>query len=365
MKTKTVAVGLSGGVDSSTAAYLLKNEGWNVIGITMKIWDGSYDIKETKKHACFGPGESEDIESASRICEKLDIPFHVIDLSREYSESILAYFKQEYLAGRTPNPCVKCNRQMKFGFMLEKARDLGVAFDYFATGHYAQIVKANDEYYLKKAADESKDQTYFIYGLPGKQLEQTLFPLGSLNKTEVREIARKAGFDTADQPDSQDFIAGGDYSPLFADTKIDPGNITDRDGNILGTHSGIINYTVGQRRGLGITAKEPMYVLSIDAESNRVIAGSKDLLLSTGLIAADITLTSHISANEPFRVKAKIRQRHTEADASIFLLDSINQNRAKIIFDEPQMSITPGQSVVFYVDDVVIGGGTIESAISG
>ena len=210
-----VAVGLSGGVDTSVAAVLLKKKGHEIIGLTMEIFDGTMGMKEGAKHACYGPGEKEDLESAAAFCRKIGIPFHRIDLRKEYRECVIDYFTSEYLEGRTPNPCIACNYKLKFGFLLEKARRAGVDFSFFATGHYARIKKSGDRFLLKRASDLSKDQSYFLYTLKPEQLSQILFPIGEFTKRQVREIARSLGLETADRPESQDFISGGDYSTLF------------------------------------------------------------------------------------------------------------------------------------------------------
>jgi len=354
----TVAVGMSGGVDSSVAATILKKKGYNVIGITMEIWDGAIEVQESRKHACYGPGEDEDIEEATKVCEQLDIPYHVFDLKKEYKEHVLEYFREEYLAGRTPNPCVVCNHRLKFGFLIDRAREAGLKFDYFATGHYAQIEKEVDNYRLKKARDLSKDQTYFLKSLTSEQLENIIFPLGDMLKTEVRQIAEEMELVVADRIESQDFIAGGDYSPLFSVDEIKPGDIVNDKGEILGQHKGIIHYTVGQRKGLGISHDTPLYVLRVDAEKNRVIVTDKENLFASGLIASDVHLNISGEVRDPVRIKARIRQKHKEADASITRMED---NKVKVIFENPQLSVTPGQSVVFYQNDIVLGGGIIES----
>ena len=355
-----VAVGLSGGVDSSVAAALLLEQGYDVIGITMEIYDDAVEMKEGDKHACFGPGEKEDVERASSICERLGIPFHTIDLKMEYRKYVINYFRDEYLKGRTPNPCVMCNNKLKFGFLLEKTKDAGVDFAFFGTGHYAKIRKSGERYLLQKAADHSKDQTYFLYTLKPAQLSRILFPLGSFTKPKVREIARSLGLETAESPESQDFIAGNDYSILFNEKEISSGNIVDEAGNILGMHRGIIHYTIGQRKGLGIASDRPLYVSKIDAENNRIVVGNQENLFSIGLVTKTMNLLIVEELDKAYRVKAKIRLKHRGVDASILPL---SKNTAKIMFDEPQLSVTPGQSVVLYIDDTVFGGGIIERSL--
>lgn len=360
-KHKTrIAVGLSGGVDSSVAATLLKDQGYDVTGITMEIFDGSVELQETGKHACYGPGEHEDTETAASICKTLDIPFHVIDLKKEYRLHVIDYFKHTYLSGRTPNPCVVCNQKLKFGFLLEKARDIGIEFDAFATGHYAQIVESRGRSVLKKAVDRFKDQTYFLYMLTSDQLSRTRFPLGAYTKEETRKIARGLGLETADRIESQDFVGGGNYAALFEDMEIAEGDIVDEAGNVLGKHRGIIHYTLGQRQGLGIAADRPLYVLKIDPENNRIVAGAKEQLFSTGLIASDLNLIGLERLDRSYSIKAKIRLNQKEVEA---VVSPHEGGKANIRFTEPQMAVTPGQSVVMYSDDIVLGGGIIEKAI--
>jgi tRNA-specific 2-thiouridylase len=354
-----VAVGLSGGVDSSIAAALLKDRGYDVIGITMKTYDPSMPLTDSVKHACYGPGEEEDLEAAAAVCDKLEIPFYAIDLKEEFKDHVMAYFRREYLAGRTPNPCILCNHKMKFGFLLEKARKAGIDFEFFATGHYAQIAKSGGRYLLKRAANLSKDQTYFLYALTPDQLSHTLFPVGEYTKPQVREIARSLGLKTADRPESQDFVSSTDYSPFFREGEIEEGDIVDEEGNVLGRHRGIVYYTVGQRRGLGIASPQPLYVLRIDATRNRIVVTERENLFSEGLIASHLNLIAVDRLDRPYDIKAKIRLQHKEVDAT---LSPFEDQKAQILFREPQLSVTPGQSVVFYLDDIVFGGGVIEQA---
>ncbi len=355
-----IAVGLSGGVDSSVTAALLQEKGHEVMGLSMEIYDGSVAIEESGRHACYGPGEKEDVEAAASVCRSLGIPFHVIDLKEEYKSHVLEYFRDEYLAGRTPNPCIVCNHRLKFGFLLEKAKKIGLDFEMFATGHYAQIVKSGGRFLLKKGVDQSKDQTYFLYALTQKQFSETIFPLGAYTKHQVREIAGSLGLETAIRPESQDFIAGGDYSPLFDADEIKPGDIVDEKGNVIGTHKGIIHYTVGQRKGLGIASERPLYVLRIDALNNRIIVSDREGLLSEGLIAKDLNLIAIEKVDRPSEVKVKIRLNHKATDAVLFPHE---EGRVKILFKDPQMAVTAGQSAVFYSGDTVLGGGIIEEAL--
>ncbi len=352
----TVAVGMSGGVDSSVAAALLLKKGYKVKGLTMAIWDGSINLPDGMKHSCYGPGEDEEIETVKRICSDLGISHEVIDLKKEYKQEVLSYFKKEYMAGRTPNPCVMCNYRMKFGFLIEKAKVSGVDFDYFATGHYVRVVKSNGDYYLKKALDISKDQTYFLQGLRRDILKELLFPLGEMRKDDVRDIAREIGLEVAERPESQDFIAG-DYSKIFDKDDFTEGDIVDDNGKVLGRHKGIIHYTVGQRKGLGISSPKPLYVLKIDACSNRIIVTDKEQLFSKELTASGFNYLMADNPPERLRCYARIRQKHKESPANVFV---IGKNKIKVIFDEPQLSITPGQSVALYDGDILAGGGIID-----
>jgi tRNA-specific 2-thiouridylase len=360
-KATRVAVGLSGGVDSSVAAALLMEKGFDVIGVSMRIFDGSLPMQRSKKHTCYGPDEDRNIDSAASICKKLGIPFHVIDLKREFKNHVIEYFRNEYLDGRTPNPCIVCNHRIKFGLLPEKAKKAGIVFDLFATGHYARISEFGGRFLLKKPADLLKDQTYFLYALRPDQLSNILFPLSEYRKKEVRDIAISMGLRTRDRPESQDFISGNDYSLLFSDKEIKHGDIVDENGNVLGRHRGIIHYTIGQRKGLGLSSPRPLYISGIDAGKNRITVSGKESLFSKGLISRDLNLIAIDELDRPYRVKVKIRLQHKETDAELL---PYRNNRGKIIFDEPQMSVTPGQAAVFYLDDTVLGGGIIEKALS-
>jgi tRNA-specific 2-thiouridylase len=360
MSKDKVIVGMSGGVDSSVAAALLKEEGYQVIGVTMKIWDGGTISKEGAHHACYGPGEEEDIKDAQKVAEILGIPFYIFDLKQEYKTFVLDYFSREYLSGRTPNPCIRCNQRIKFGAMVKKIYDSGIEFDYFATGHYSRVEydKVQHRYLLKKAKDLNKDQSYFLYPLSQEQLGHTLFPIGDYTKEEVRKIARDSGLGINDKPESQDFIAGG-YSFLF--NKItQSGPILNKQGQVLGRHQGIPFYTIGQRKGLGISNGERLYVTAIDPERNTITVGTKEDLLGDKLIASNLNWIAIEKLEKPIKVKAKIRYLHKEAEAEVIPLD---QEKIYVKFREPQVAITPGQSVVFYDRDIVVGGGVIEKWI--
>jgi len=355
-----VAVGLSGGVDSSVAASLLKQRGHDVMGIAMEIFDGSMDVKKSDKHACYGPNEKEDVDSAASVCKQLGIQFFVIDLKKEFKNHVIDYFRNRYLEGLTPNPCIVCNYKLKFGFLLEKAKEAGVDFEFFATGHYARIKRSGERILLRRAADLSKDQSYFLYTLTSEQLSRTIFPLGEFTKKQVRDIALSMGLDTAHRPESQDFISGGDYSLLFRNGEIKDGDILDEKGDIIGRHRGVIHYTIGQRRGLGISSKRPLYVKSIDAAKNTIVVSNKENIFSKGLIAKNVNLIDGIRLDRKYRVKAKIRLQHREVNATFA---PQKDSKAKILFHEPQVSVTPGQSIVLYAGDIVLGGGIIEKAL--
>jgi tRNA-uridine 2-sulfurtransferase len=372
-----VAVGLSGGVDSAVAAALLVEEGCQVVGITMKIWSGKISIKEGAKQACYGPDEAEDVAACEKLCSSLGIEYRAIDLSTEYEARVLEYFKREYKAGRTPNPCIICNSELKFGFLIERAQALGLDFESFATGHYARIVyDAYGKARLKRALDETKDQSYFLYRLGPDILGRVRFPLGDLSKPQVRDIARRLGLEVAEKQESQDFIAGGDYSPLFADKPPEPGEIVDTEGHVLGRHNGLPYYTIGQRKGLGIGAgvatmtasggsegdAEPLYVISLDPERNRVIVGPNRGLFADGLIASDFRFYAGTELKRaPFRGRAKIRQNHKAVACSF---GPSPDGTWRVDFEESQRALAPGQSVVVYDEEgLVLGGGIIEGAV--
>ena len=350
------AVGMSGGVDSSVVAALIKAQGHSVVGLTMKIWDGAVAITEGARHACYGPGEDEDIAAAAGVCRSLGMDLVVVDLCEEYKTFVLDYFRAEYLAGRTPNPCVVCNKKVKFGFLLEKAAAAGVSFDRFATGHYARIVERDGRLHLRRAADRAKDQTYFIHQLSHEQLVRIEFPLGEFTKREVREIARARNLPVAERPESQDFIGGGDYSVLFSENQVVPGDIVDEQGTVLGHHDGFIHYTVGQRKGLGIASTEPWYVYRIVPKRNQVVVSRRQEILSFELTADGVTWAAGAPPAAPLRCAARIRQKHAEAPA---LVTPTGPDTVLVQFDDPQLAVTPGQAVVFYDDDVVLGGGII------
>jgi tRNA-specific 2-thiouridylase len=354
---KKVIVGLSGGVDSSVAAYLLKQQGFEVTGVTMAIWDGKPGLVPSGKHACYGPDENEEIEEARELAGILDIPYRVFDCSGRYKSLVLDYFRQEYLSGRTPNPCVKCNQLIKFGMLPDAAKAAGIEFDYFATGHYARVEwnEQRKRFLLKKGMDPRKDQTYFIYRLTQEQLSKVLFPVGNMTKQEVREIAAKINIPLSEKEESQDFYSG-DYKDLL-DVNDLPGDIVDRKGIVLGKHNGFWNYTIGQRKGLGVAYSEPLYVLSIDKDKNTVVVGTRDEAMNSSFIVNDLSWIAFASLAGPLETEVRIRSAQSPVAARIepFETDSV-----KVTFHMPNDGITPGQSAVFYQDDLVLGGGVIK-----
>jgi len=357
-KKKVVAVGMSGGVDSTVVALILKKKGYEVIGLTMKIWDDN-PLVAGNKSGCYGPGEAKDIEAAKRACKILGISHHTIELRDEYKKDVLDYFKDEYQKGRTPNPCVACNTKIKFGFLIEKALKSGVKFDYFATGHYARVSfdKESNLFILKTGLDKSKDQSYFLHRLKQSQLKKVLFPLGGKRKNDIKQFARENGLEEfADKPESQNFVECDSYSMLLP--KGQPGYIVDNTGKVLGEHKGIINYTLGQRKNLNIGGlPEPYYVLKIDTKRNSIVAGPKSLAYSETVKVKNINWIIPIEKIKAEKIKAKIRYGADLAEA-IFI--EKNTTKAKLRFTKPQFAITPGQAIVFYEKDVVLGGGTIE-----
>ncbi|MCX7917205.1 MAG: tRNA 2-thiouridine(34) synthase MnmA [bacterium] len=355
MNKGKVLVGLSGGVDSSVSALLLKEEGYNVIGVFMKIFDEKNKECIGRKVACYGP-EEKDLEDVEKICKLLNIPLYVIDLKKEYNKFVLDYYKREYLMGKTPNPCIICNRFLKFDILLKKVFKTGIDFDYFATGHYAKVIydSTRKRYILKRGIDPEKEQSYFLFLLTQEQLSKVIFPLGDYTKRQVREIARKNNFHISEKEESQDFIAGDRFF-LFKG-KVEEGLIVDKNGNVLGKHKGIVYYTIGQRKGLGVARGKPLYVIDIDGKENKIVVGEEKDLYKKHIIAENINLISIEKLEKEMEVEAKIRYRHEPSKAKI---KKIDEDKIEVTFLYPQRAPTPGQAVVFYNKDEVVGGGFI------
>lgn len=356
---KKVVVAMSGGVDSSVAAYLLKNDGYDVIGITMKIWENEGIEKEN------GCCSYSAVYDARRVADHIGIPHYVLNFKRDFKEKVIDYFVDEYLKGKTPNPCIACNRYIKFDVLLNKAEQLGA--DFVATGHYAKIMfdESRNRYIIKKGNDPGKDQSYTLYNLTQEQLSKILMPLGYYYKSEIREIAKKIGLKVHNKPDSQEicFIPNDDYKEFlkqYTNAEIKPGPILDTRGNVVGKHKGIPYYTIGQRRGLGVALGRPVYVKEILPEKNTIIVGYEEEVKERGLIANRVNLVAVESIKGKMRVNSRIRYNAKETPSTI---EQASPNKVKVMFQEPQKGVAPGQSVVFYKDDIVIGGGIIESSL--
>ena len=356
-----VVVAMSGGVDSSVAAALLKEEGYDVVGITMQLWDHS-DGERGRPDSCCS---IEDIHDARRVADTIDIPFYVVNLEEAFTREVVDYFVLDYLNGQTPNPCVKCNQVMKFDLLMRKALELEA--DFLITGHYARTEKGKGRegrYRLLRGIDRSKDQSYFLFTATQDQLSCLLFPLGGMTKREVREHAVRFGLKVADKVESQEicFVQSGTYQRFIEEREASAqGEIVDRSGKTLGFHRGIFNYTVGQRRGLGIGGGEPLYVLDIDTARNSIVVGSEEELLSDTLIAGDCNWIAIDELKRPMMVETKIRYSQEGSPSTIYPIEGV---RVRVEFHDPQRAITPGQAAVFYKGDMVVGGGWIERADS-
>jgi tRNA-uridine 2-sulfurtransferase len=365
---KTIAVAMSGGVDSSTVAAVLRAEGHNVIGLTMQLWNqrrlsGHPGMPEAVQGRCCS---LDDVYDARRVAETIGIPYYVVNHEQRFEDEVVRPFVKEYLSGRTPIPCSLCNNHLKFDQLLVVAKQIGA--DLLATGHYARVLfdEEHGRWLLKRPTDRSKDQTYFLFGLTQEQLSRTLFPLGSLTKPEVRDLARLHGLALAEKPDSQEicFVPGGDYK-RFLDAYLEEqgeslpdtgGELVTTSGQVIGEHTGIHNFTVGQRKGLGVATGSPLYVIQIKGDTRQVVVGNNDDLYSRTLRTRRVNLISVSDLDEPMRVSVKIRHRHEPARA---IIEKIGEDEIVVTFDESQRAITPGQAAVFYQDDVVVGGGWI------
>lgn len=346
-----IVVGLSGGVDSTLVALMLKNQGCDIVGISMSFYNS--DLPENEKNltkACYGRYEKQDIKDIHQWCIEQGIPHHTFNLSEEFKKTVLAYFKQTYLSGQTPNPCVFCNTQVKFGLLLDKAKESGISFDKFATGHYAQIIEKNGVCALARGRDSKKDQSYFLYRLTPEQLSHIMFPLGDLTKEQVRQMAHDAGLIQAEKQDSQDFY-NGDYTDLL-DIQDQQGDIILTTGQVLGKHNGFWNYTIGQRKGLGIAYPQPLYVVALENEHNAVIVGTQEALLLDKCYLGDCIWHHGFPTGQ-----VMVKYRSTGQLVSGYLKSDNGQTC--LCFDEPQRALTPGQSAVIYQDDIVLGGGII------
>ncbi len=351
--SKRALIAMSGGVDSSVSAYLMKQMGYDCVGVTMKLYDNE-DINLCDDKTCCSLS---DVEDARAVCNKIGIPYYVMNFKDKFKEKVIDKFVDCYRQGCTPNPCIDCNRHLKFAGLYQKAKELEC--DVIVTGHYVRVEKDEEGFHLYKGKDERKDQSYVLYNLTKEQLAHTIFPLGNLTKDEVREIAKDNGFINARKKESQDicFIPDGDYRKFLeekAQMISKPGDFVDKGGNFIGKHKGYFHYTIGQRKGLGISAKEPYYVVDILPGKNQVVLGSNEDLFKTTLIANDFNWIEQVKEGE--HIQAKIRYAHKQSEATFKILED---NSVQVTFKEPQRAFTKGQSVVLYQDEKVLGGGII------
>ncbi|MBB6214803.1 tRNA-specific 2-thiouridylase [Anaerosolibacter carboniphilus] len=354
-----VVIGMSGGVDSSVAAYILKQQGYEVIGVTMKIWSDTNEDSDDDTGGCCGLSA---VDDARRVANRLNIPFYVMNFKEQFEEKVVQYFIDEYIEGRTPNPCIACNKYMKFDELLRRAHGLGAY--YVATGHYAKIKQddGSGKYVIEKSNAISKDQTYALYNFTQEQLKHTLMPLGEFSsKEDVRKIATELGLSTATKPDSQEicFVKDNDYGKFIQERtpgKIKPGSFIDIQGNVIGSHHGITNYTIGQRKGLGIAIGKPAYVIDIIPEKNEVVIGENSDVFGYELLADDVNLINPVSFYNGIEVEAQIRYNAKPSKAKIYTRDD---HQIHVVFENPVRAITPGQAVVFYDGMRLLGGGTI------
>nr|WP_317281945.1 tRNA 2-thiouridine(34) synthase MnmA [uncultured Sellimonas sp.] len=352
---KKAMIAMSGGVDSSAAAFLMKEQGYECTGINMRLYQNEDAGLDCRNTCC----SLDDVEDARRVAYGLGIPFYVFNFKEEFKKEVIGRFVTAYENGITPNPCIDCNRYIKFEKLYQRAMQLG--FDCLVTGHYARIEKKEDRYLLKKAVDETKDQSYVLYSMTQEQLSRTRFPLGEFCKTETRKLAESHELINADKPDSQDicFVPDGDYAKVIeiqTHKTYPPGDFVDMQGNVLGRHKGIIRYTIGQRKGLGVTSPDPLYVCKICPETNTIVLGKNEDLYTRTLTASQMNWIAWDIPPQTFRTKAKIRYKQKEQWATIQVLDL---DHISLVFDEPQRAITKGQAVVLYDKDIVLGGGII------
>lgn len=352
-----VMVAMSGGVDSAVAAFLSKEAGHEVVGAIMRIWSGEGCSGSGHGASCYGPEEEQDIADAGEVARKLGIPLHIVDLREEFRGKVINHVYREYLMGRTPNPCVVCNRKLKFEDLPGKVEQKFGA-EFIATGHYARVEydDARNRYILKKAKDTRKDQSYFLFSLSQKQLQRCLFPVGAYTKAEVRKLAQRLGLGVEAKPESQDFVAGK-YSTVL-NMPSNPGLIIDTQGKVLGEHEGIHLYTIGQRKGIRISRGYPLYVVAINRERNALVVGEESELYHNEVEVAEVNWIAGEEERKHLEVEARIRYRHQEARALVYPL---GDGRARVKFETQQRAIAPGQAMVFYDGDTVLGGGTIES----
>jgi tRNA-specific 2-thiouridylase len=355
-----VVVAMSGGVDSSVAAALLKDQGYDVVGLMLKLWSDG-DAERGRANRCCTPA---DVDAARSIANQLDIPFYLINIADTFKSTVVDYFVSEYVAGRTPNPCLMCNRHIRYELLLNKA--LGLGAQYLATGHYARVREVDGQYQLLRGADPNKDQSYVLSVLGQNELAHALWPLGEMTKPQVRELAAKFKLSVAEKVESQDlcFLANGDYRDFITrhspDGTIQPGDIRTTAGEVIGQHQGLPFYTIGQRKGLGIAAPEPLYVIALEAADNSVIVGTKNELGRGECAVRDMHYVSgHVPSIEPFRATAKIRYKAREAAVTVYPAQTAAR-AARVEFDEAQRDITPGQGLVLFDGDVVLGQGFIE-----
>lgn len=355
---KKVVVGMSGGVDSSVAAYLLKKQGYDVIGVTMQIWQDEETAVKEENGGCCGLSA---VDDAGRVAAMLDIPYYVMNFKKEFKEYVMDYFVEEYLQGRTPNPCNACNRFVKWEALLQRSLQIGA--DFIATGHYARVDRlANGRYAIRNSVTAAKDQTYALYNLTQEQLAHTLMPIGDYNKEEIRRMADEIGLPVANKPDSQDicFIPDGDYGAFLEREALErlpgPGNFVSTDGRILGQHKGITHYTIGQRKGLNLAMGHPVFVAGIRPETNEVVIGENEDIHGTVVYCDKVNYMAMENLTAPRKALVKIRYAHKGAAC---LLEKLPDGRVKCTFDEPVRAATPGQAAVFYEDGYVLGGGTI------